>query len=279
MLDLGILQRRLDRERRARQAAEELIEHKSLELYRARIDAEVANRAKSEFLANVGHELRTPLNAIIGFAEIVYGDNRDPVTERQREYLAEVIAAGRRLCDLVAQILEMSSLSLGKGDLRITKIDPRSLIRSCVEHSKAHAEAAEVSLRDDVDNHLPPMEADPVAFKKILLNLLDNAIRFTAKGGCVTVRAVTPEREELVIQIQDTGIGISREHLSFVTQPFYQVDGGRNRQKEGAGLGLAIANSLVEGHGGTLALESEPGVGTMAIIRLPLKQERRSAVA
>ncbi|HEV7367581.1 PAS-domain containing protein [Arenibaculum sp.] len=236
----------------------------------ARDSAEEASRSKSRFLAMMSHELRTPLNAVIGFSEVIERQALGPVgVPRYVEYARDMRNSGRHLLDLINDILDMSKIEAGKYELHCERVDPREIIRHCTRMVRLRAEEAEIQFTKIVDENLPAIEADPRALKQILLNLLSNAIKFTRRGGSVTV-AATAAAGRLEIRVEDTGIGIPADSLARIGRPFEQVDNEYTRAHAGTGLGLALTRSLVEMHGGTLAIESEPGSGTRVSVVLPV---------
>jgi signal transduction histidine kinase len=239
----------------------------------ARDAAQEANRARSQFLALMSHELRTPLNAIIGFSELIETEALGPVgVERYVDYARDVRTSGSHLLALVNDLLDLSKIEAGKYDLRPEPVDPVQTIRNTVRMMRLRAAEAGVDLVDRVlPGQVPTVMADERALRQVLLNLLSNALKFTEPGGQVTVSARTGD-DLLVIEVEDTGIGIPAEYLGRVGAPFVQVDNSHTRRHAGTGLGLALSRSLAELHGGTLGIESEPGKGTRVIVRLPLRR-------
>jgi signal transduction histidine kinase len=218
--------------------------------------AELASRARSRFLANVSHELRTPLNAIVGFSEILVEDLRGggmagPVVE----YAENIRESSLHLLAIVNDMLD--------------EVDVAALVTSALRIASVRAEKGRVRLERQIQPGMPRLHADGVKLKQILLNLVSNAIKFTRPGGVVTVEAsFDPERgAELVVA--DTGIGMTAGEIEIAMQPFRQIASALGRGGEGTGLGLPLARSLAELHGGALLIESEPGVGTRATVRLP----------
>jgi two-component system cell cycle sensor histidine kinase PleC len=231
-----------------------------------KIRAEGANKAKSEFLANMSHELRTPLNAINGFSEVMIAELFGPVGDRRyAEYVRDIHASGEHLLSVINDILDMSKIEAGKMIMRFEMLDLNEVAADALRLVKGRADESGLRLSVDMDG-LPEIEADFRALKQVLLNLLSNAIKFTPRGGSVRVfgRAVDdgdgPAQVE--VNVQDTGIGISREDLARLASPFEQVESQHAKTQQGTGLGLALSKALIGLHGGSLDIQSEPGQGT-----------------
>ncbi len=235
----------------------------------ARREAEHANRAKSEFLANMSHELRTPLNAILGFSEIierqVYGPLPD---ERYRDYAHDINASGHHLLGIINDMLDVSKIEAGKMELSESIFSLGAVLERTLRLVRARAEEAGIAIRKRIDPAMPDLRADEGKFRQILLNLLSNAVKFTPRGGWVAIDAVADARE-MIVTIADSGIGIAPADIPRALQPFGQVDNGLDRKYDGTGLGLPLAKSLVELHGGRLTLASAPGRGTEVRIVFP----------
>ncbi|MGJ3231283.1 MAG: ATP-binding protein [Oceanicaulis sp.] len=233
-----------------------------------KIRAEEANRSKSEFLANMSHELRTPLNAINGFSEIMAGEMFGPLGhERYKDYVGDILSSGQHLLSLINDILDMSKIEAGKMQLQPEAVEPSDLIEQCVRIMRARAEEKQITL-DVSGGVLPRIEADPRALKQVMLNLMSNAVKFTPEGGRVTVRGFDAA-DGVVLQVADTGIGISEEDLPRVGRPFEQIENQHSKKHQGSGLGLALSKSLVEMHGGSLRIDSVLGKGTTVSFSLP----------
>ncbi len=245
------------------------LESKNRELIAANEKAELANRAKSEFLANMSHELRTPLNAVIGFSEIIHNEAFGPCDERYRDYALDINRSGQHLLDLINDILDISKVESGAGEIHEELIEIRGVIQSVVTMVKGRAQKGGVKLELEVPDHPPALRADNRKLKQILMNLLSNGIKFTDPGGTVTLRVWCRKGSGYVFQVADTGIGIALDDIPKSLAPFQQVDGELNRKYEGTGLGLPLTKSLVELHGGSLDLQSRLGVGTTVTVRLP----------
>ena len=239
-------------------------------LRQAKEAAESANRAKSEFLANMSHELRTPLNAVLGFAQIMAeemwgGLNND----RYKEYINIIIDSGQHLQSLIGEVLDMSVIEAGRAVLRETDVNLIDVIAASTRLLSTQAATHRIRLTQSVPTDLPLLRGDITAIQRVLLNLLGNALKFTPDDGSVTLTA-THDQSGVTICVRDTGIGIKPEDLARVLEPFEQ--GGRRTlrpSREGVGLGLPISNSLMQLHGGTLAIDSKEGQGTTACIHFP----------
>jgi signal transduction histidine kinase len=232
--------------------------------------AETANRSKSEFLANVSHELRTPLNAIIGFSEVMEHEMFGKLgNDHYRDYARDIRLSGTHLLEVINDILDLAKVEAGKVELQEQTIEIEKVIESTVRLVRERAGARNIDLSVRIPERLPQLWADERKVKQILINLLSNAIKFTPEGGAVTVSAERDETDEVKLAVSDTGIGIAKESIEIVLQPFGQVDSALSRKHAGTGLGLPLTKSLVELHGGRLDFESELGKGTTVIVRFP----------
>lgn len=246
------------------------LQHANSQLEKARDAAEKANRAKSEFLAVMSHELRTPLNAIGGHVQLIELGIYGAVTEQQKEALARVDRGQRRLLGLINDILNLARIEAGKVEYRVDRVSISSALedlRSMVEPQLRNKDLAyEVSPPDESLAVL----ADRDKVQQVLLNLLSNAIKFTPAGGKIAVTYVAPAGEGKVgITVEDTGIGLAKERLQDIFEPFVQVEGGRTREGHGTGLGLSISRDLARGMKGDITLESTPGEGSAFTLWLP----------
>jgi PAS domain S-box-containing protein len=239
-------------------------------LRNARETAEAASRAKSAFLANMSHELRTPLNAIIGFSEVMKGEMMGPLgSDRYRGYANDIHGSGKHLLQLINDVLDISKIEAGKAELRDEQIDLGRVIDECASLIAPQAAANAISIKVDVPNELPGLRGDTRAIKQVLLNLLSNAVKFTPARGKVALSARLGETGDLEIAVADTGIGIAKESIERIFEPFYQVDSDLSRRFEGTGLGLSLVKGLVGMHGGTIGVQSVPEQGTTFTIVLP----------
>jgi signal transduction histidine kinase len=241
-------------------------------LKEAKEAAEMADRAKSEFLATMSHELRTPLNAILGFSEVMADEVFGPIgNERYRGYAQDIQSSGRHLLDIINDVLDLSKAAAGKLQLQESRIDAADVVRSACRLIQPRVGEAGLTLQIKLPPRDLVIDADERLLKQMLLNLLSNACKFTLPGGRIEC-TVTVTQEGLAFSVSDTGIGIPAEHLDRVLQPFVQVDSSLSRRREGTGLGLALVKAMAELHGGRLRLESEPEIGTTATVILPLSR-------
>ncbi|MEC9401197.1 MAG: ATP-binding protein [Pseudomonadota bacterium] len=231
--------------------------------------AEAANKAKSEFLANISHELRTPLNAIIGFSDIMTQEMFGPVgTDRYSDYCKDIYSSGTYLLNVINDILDMSKIEAGRMSIETETVNASESAEDASRIVTGAATEKNITVTTDVVENVS-VHADKRALKQILLNLLANAVKFTPDNGTVTLRA-RPRGDKLHFEVIDTGIGISERDIERLAQPFVQVENQFTKTHQGSGLGLAIARSLVELHGGALAIKSEVKKGTTVSFTLPL---------
>jgi signal transduction histidine kinase len=230
---------------------------------------EVASRHKSEFLANMSHELRTPLNAIIGFSEVLLEQMFGEVNAKQLEYLHDIHSSGHHLLTLINDVLDLSKIEAGRMELELSTIDVRETLGNALTLVRERASRQGLKLELDLPDELDSWVADARKVKQVLLNLLSNAVKFTPAGGSVTLRARRRGDAMLEIAVIDTGVGIAPAEQARVFDAFRQASGSYLRKTEGTGLGLALARSFVELHGGRLSLESVPGLGSTFSFTLP----------
>jgi two-component system, cell cycle sensor histidine kinase PleC len=260
--------------------ARDISDHRRVEtsLREAKEQAELANRTKSQFLANMSHELRTPLNAIIGFSEIIADDAFGPDgLSMYTEYARDIRDSGKHLLTVINDILDYSRIDSGKTELSDDINDIGEVISASIRVVVNRAESAGVQVRQSVHESLPPLVADAMKLKQILLNILSNAVKFTESGGTVEVSARMAGDGGVDIQIADTGIGMSGDEIALAFQPFAQVESTLNRKYDGTGLGLPITKALTELHGGRLLIDSAPGIGTTVTVHLPASRIFRQA--
>jgi PAS domain S-box-containing protein len=285
-------------------AARDVTELKRFErtLQQKNVELEDASRMKSEFLANMSHELRTPLNSIIGFSEVLRDGVIGGMTDKQRRFIGDIFNSGNHLLSLINDILDLSKVEAGKMMLDLEPVRISALLANSLSIVREKAAAHHVRMDTDAPEELGSIQADARKVRQIVYNLLANAVKFTAEGGHVILRASRVPRAEvgqlsgswmgrslpladsafaefLKISVTDSGIGISADGLQRLFKPFSQIDSGLARRFEGTGLGLAMVKLLAELHGGAVAVESAVGEGSCFTIWLPLRAPEEGAVA
>jgi two-component system cell cycle sensor histidine kinase PleC len=236
----------------------------------ARIEAELANRVKQEFIANMSHELRTPLNTVIGFAKLLGEQARRKATDQQvTDYGSLILASAEHLLSVINDILDISKIQSGRYTIDAQEILIDDLLLRVIERQADAAAAAKVGIHYHIDRNLPVVKGEPAKLEQALENLFNNAIKFTVEGGSVNASASQTADGGVIITIRDTGIGMSEEEVAVAMTPFGQVDSSRSRWREGTGLGLPIAKALISLHGGSLEINSTKGVGTEVVVKLP----------
>ncbi len=239
-------------------------------LVEAKESAEYANRTKSEFLANMSHEIRTPLNAIMGFSEVIEKEIFGPIgTGRYREYAADIHASGAHLVSLINDILDLSKIEAGQMKFKRGRVNVARVIEASTALLKRRAETGEIKLAVRIGKDLPALKGDDRRIRQVLFNLVLNASKFTPDGGKVSILASVSAQSGLRIRVNDTGIGMRQEDLQTALTPFGQVMAANKPDITGTGLGLPLAKSLVEHHGGRLELQSKPGEGTKVTLEFP----------
>jgi len=247
------------------------------ELTRARDEAMRANKAKSAFLANMSHELRTPLNAILGFSGFIEHEAMGEIgNKRYVEYAGDIRESGEHLLAIINDLLEHSRIEAGKVELREELFDITAAIEQARLFCEPRAQKAGVQLRERVAPGLPLIFGDELRIRQILINLVSNAVKFTT-DGTVDIVARVDGAGELRLDVRDTGIGMDEAGIQQALKPFGQVDNGLSRQFEGTGLGLPLAKSLAEVHGGTLSIVSGRGTGTVVTVVLPAWRVKSAA--
>ena len=249
------------RDARAQRAREAALEE-------ARAKADQQNAGKSRFLANMSHELRTPLNAIMGFSDIMRQRLFGPMSDRYGEYADLIHESGAHLLELINDVLDMSKIEAERFELAREEFDARDAIAAVLRLMRGQAERQGVNLRGEISAESLEADADRRAIKQIAFNLVSNALKFTPRGGQVTV-SVHPVDGMLEIVVSDTGVGISREDLLRLGRPYEQA-GDADQRQAGSGLGLSLVRAFARLHGGEMVMESTLGEGTTVTVRMPV---------
>jgi two-component system cell cycle sensor histidine kinase PleC len=236
----------------------------------ARIEADIADKVRSDFIANMSHELRTPLNAVIGFSKLLSEHNRRHLPDAEIVQYAQLIQdAADHLLSAINDILDISKIQSGKFTLDECEVHLDEVLHVCLASCRQMAEEARVSIHNGIPFDLPPARGDSGKLRQVFSNILSNAIKFTPRGGSVWIEASRNGDGGASVFVRDSGIGMTPEEVRIALMPFGQIDGGRTRWREGRGLGLPIAKALVELHGGELVIKSVKGAGTEVGVILP----------
>ncbi len=232
--------------------------------------ADSANSAKTQFLANMSHELRTPLNAILGFSEIMRHEMFGPLgSDRYRDYATDIQSSGNHLLNIIGDILDLARAETGKLRLNDEEVDLCALADDCLRMFETLESAKGVRFAVEIPAERVRVVADPRLMRQVLINLLSNAAKFSQHGGVVMVSMSADNNRDYVIRIQDSGIGMEPDEVRRAMEPFFQVESAYTRERAGAGLGLPLVRKIMELHGGSFELDSQPGLGTTAIARIP----------
>lgn len=239
------------------------------EANRQREAAEAANRGKSAMLANMSHELRSPLNSIIGFSDLFQGDSIDSMsTEQLRQYASDINVSGRHLLGLINDLLELARIEKGGREFRRDMVSIDEKIGETVRILRPQAAENGIRLEPKMSEEPIAAMTDDRALRQILINLASNAVKFTPEGGIVTL-SCRQEGGSAIIEVADTGIGISAEDAARIFEPFAQIDNATTRRTTGSGLGLALVKTMVEQQGGSISVDSIEGEGSRFTVRLP----------
>lgn len=246
----------------------------SVNLLQAKLEAEHANLAKSEFLSRLSHELRTPMNAILGFGNLLNRQLRQwPDAEMPRTYGREILHAGDHLMRLINEVLDLSRIEAGKMPLAIQHTDTREIIDNCLALVQARAQTGAIGLHDETRGaDLPAIWTDPLRMREILLNLLTNAINYNRRGGSVTLTAEIVDDDMLRFGIADTGVGIGTDQAAELFKPFSRLAASGVSTEDGTGIGLAITKRFVDMLGGRLSYDSVVGRGTTFWVDMPISK-------
>lgn len=235
----------------------------------AKMHSDMANRAKSEFLSNMSHELRTPLNSIIGFSEIIQNEAFGPIAQKAyKEYAEDIHRSGRRLLQVINEILDISKIEAGERQLNEGIVDMVEVVDSALDMLSSKIENNRMLVTKTMEG-LPEIIGEELALKQIVVNLLSNAVKFTPEGGRITISAHVGRDGRFHLFITDTGIGLDENEIKKALSPFGQLDNNLSRSGSGTGLGLTLVDALVKIHGGEFELLSQKGIGTTATVTLP----------
>ncbi len=249
---------------------EQRVAERTQELSIAVRHAQEADRLKSVFLATMSHELRTPLNSIIGFSGILSQGLAGPLNDEQNKQLGMVRQSAQHLLSLINDILDLSKIEAGQMKVNRAPCDLRAVIESVLQLAQPLAAKKGLALEAEIGADIPTILSDAQRLKQILLNLVNNAVKFTSRG---VVRVECRCRQHTVeISVRDTGIGIAAEELPHLFRPFHQIESGANRKHEGSGLGLSISHQLASLLGGKINVQSQPGEGSLFTLVLPLDE-------
>ena len=248
---------------------EDLVEERTLAMRTACKEAEQANKAKSQFLSSMSHELRTPLNAIIGFSEMLeeYGDSAS--AEEKLDYVSHIIKAGYHLLNLINEVLDLSRIDAGYLDINLESIPLNLTIKDTISQIEVGlANRSNISMNNMIEDQEITIMADPVKFTQVMINLLNNAVKYNQKGGTVTVKTEQVDKDNLRIFVSDTGNGIEATDIDKVFEPFERLS-YKNSNVEGTGIGMTVTKQLVEAMGGTIGVESIVNQGTTFWLEMP----------
>jgi signal transduction histidine kinase/HAMP domain-containing protein len=255
-------------------ALQNAVTYKTVEMQASRLEEAnkkllTVDQLRCEFVATMSHELRTPLNAIIGFSGLLMKNRSGALGEAELGYAEKVNRNGRLLLDLINDILDLSKIDAGRMDVVVGPVHAIDLMREVMDSLEPQALAKSLTLRFEVGDSIPPLQTDREKLRRVLINLVGNAVKFTPHGE-VRVRMSPTSEQKIRIEVQDSGIGIAADKFEAIFQPFRQVDAGIAREYGGTGLGLAITRSLIEMLGGQICVRSEPGHGSVFTVTLPL---------
>jgi signal transduction histidine kinase len=262
-------------------AAKEQAERAAEQSRAAMIEAQAADRAKSEFLAHMSHELRTPLNAIIGFSDMIQKDLLGPsgATKKYDEYARHINDSGHHLLQLINDILDLARIQANQMILHESEFDIAVVARTCLAVLGPMAQNGDVRLSCDAASEPLLVRGDENKLRRAIINLLSNAIKFTPPGGHAALSLRLAPDGSLRVAVSDSGIGIAPEDITRALAPFQQIDSPFSRRYEGTGLGLPITKALIELHGGRMTIDSEPAKGTTVTLTIPSTRLQHAAGA
>jgi PAS domain S-box-containing protein len=249
-----------------KQYEEEIKRLSESELNKAKLEAEKANRAKSEFLASMSHELRTPMNAVLGFAQLLEFED---LTEEQRDCVKEILTAGHHLLDLINEVLDLSRIEADRLEIKLETIDLAALMQSCISLVQPLMAKNEITIHDNTSFCHFMVQADSLHLKQVLLNLISNAIKYNKVGGSITISCENISTQRIKVNVTDTGKGLSEAQISKLFQPFERLS-AKNSSIEGTGIGLCISKKLIEAMNGSIGVKSTEGQGSCFWIEIPI---------
>jgi PAS domain S-box-containing protein len=262
-----------ERLRKVREEYTQRLAETNAQLEMTNRELERANRLKSEFLASMSHELRTPLHTIIGFSELLSEELEGPLNEKQKRFVQHIHTDSLHLLELINDVLDISKIEADRLELRPETFDLTALVAESLASVRSLADAKSHKLETAL-NAPTALEADRLRIKQVLVNLLSNAIKFTPEGGRIRLEARVQE-SFVVVSVIDTGVGIPAEEHESIFDKFHQVGATTKGVREGTGLGLAITKRLVEQHGGSIWVQSQPQQGSTFLFTLPLGTAER----
>ncbi len=236
-------------------------------LIKAKAEVEAASRAKSSFLANMTHEFRTPLHGIMGFSDLI---KKNAETDEIKEYVEQIIDSSAHLLEIINTVLAYSRLEAGQHpfeDSELLEVD--CLLEFCIKQVKAAADEHQVGIIGQIDPRLRSLNCDVTSVRRILINLLSNAVRFSNENSEVEAKLIVEPNGELSMTVKDHGIGMKAEDVEMAFLPFHQIGGGYDRQSAGTGLGLPMVKSLAELHGAGVKIQTAPNQGTLVTVTFP----------
>lgn len=248
---------------------EQRVQERTMELQRALSKLSQLNELKSNFISNISHELRTPLTHMKGYLSILVDQGLGPLTSQQQEALDVIMRAENRLEKLIEDLIQFSLAARSELSLNLTAIDISELIQATLTRVQKQAGAKGINLQTSLPEHIPPVWVDSEKITWVLHQLLDNAVKFTNKGGYVSIEVIT-NKKMVIVRVTDSGIGIAPERINELFEPFHQLDSSDTRKYGGTGLGLALARRIVEAHGSTIKVQSKIGHGTRFEFPLPI---------